>query len=213
MVNKRICFTGPSGSGKSTLARFVGEQSHLQYFEGSAGLTLSEYDANYLKAAFGYIPSGHANVIRLSNDIPAFGRAFQQKVLNARINKFLTITQEQGGFVTERSPLDNLAYYWTQCLHNSTDGEAKRFVEECVLGLRQTVSHLILVKTCNPEKEGIENNGSRIANLQYQKYISNVFSYLLEEYLIDAVGNDVKIMTIDYWDLDKRKQDVLNFIG
>lgn len=206
-MNRHITLTGPSGTGKSTLARHIHLSENTPYFEGSAGLTISDSDKLFLKANYGWKGDGHKGVISLGVRKPFFGRDFQIALLRARFAKF---DNTDGEFITDRAIADNIAYFWAQVLPFVPQKDAENFLGEALEILNLTTTHLIFIETTNPKDQGIEDNNSRIANWYYQKHTSSTFKHVLEEYIIPNFKG--KYLHIDFWDLEQRKQIVTDFL-
>lgn len=203
---KRICFTGPSGSGKSTLARYVNKETHIDYFEGSGySKLLSLEQRAYLSERFGYTGGGHAEVIKLSNLDSEFGTVFQEFILGRRI---AFILRNERGLVTDRSPVDNVVYCLLQTAHYTHDVFMESFIEKAKEAYLK-LTHLIFIPCTNPS---IEDNKSRVDKLHYQKLVSSVFEFVLKEYFLPLKGGP-KVLVLDYWDLEKRKKAVMEFIN
>jgi GTPase SAR1 family protein len=205
----KVGFFGASGSGKSTLAKWVSEEFKLPYIEGSSfSKILPKEDQDFLEL-MGYQGSGHAEVIRLSHQDPSFGWEFQHRVLKARINAL----KDQDTFVTDRTYVDNLAYYLIQSAATAPKGESKAFLDTALQSLSSHFTHLFFVLTRNPHKD-IEVNYSRIHNYYYQRAMDGVFKEslaLLREDQGDLPFPDV--YTIDTWDLIGRKNRVKSLLN
>jgi deoxyadenosine/deoxycytidine kinase len=215
---ERVILCGPSGSGKTTLAKYIADVFKIPFIPGSASLIMTPEDQEELKNKYGYEPTGQKNVINLSGANPNFGYDFQEKLLHNRFEKLFNIVE---GFVTDRSPVDNVTYFLNQVVHNVRDEDAEKFIQIATKYYEMTFTHLIYVKCVNPDK--IENNGSRVDNKYFQKKVDAIFEHVLKEYFLPIYrtqnketvcvrASNVKVLTIDYWDLTKRKAEVVQFL-
>jgi hypothetical protein len=203
-MSMKICFSGPSGSGKSTLARFVSNELGIPYIENSGySKLLSADDRDYLFETFGYYGKGHKEVIRQSNINPEFGKEFQRMVLLARN----TAIMENPEFVADRSPIDNVVYMLTQTSMFVNNAWVDQFFGDAYIGY-QNLTHLVFITCSNPE---IEENRSRVTNLFYQKMISSIFDHVFREYFQHVKGP--KVLWVDFWDLERRKKEVMEFLN
>lgn len=204
---KRIFFAGPSGTGKTTLAKFIAEELDLPYLRGSAGHIMSDSVKANLFNQYGWESKGHQNVITMGHQNPAFGKRFQDETLKARVN----MIRNKSHFVTDRSFLDLIIYYSQQIAQHLGDDTTGTFVYNCLEFLNKYTDVLIYVDFKNPAS--VENNGSRISNRVYQKSMSYIFKGVLEDLKQDKEFSRVKVLVIDYWDLEKRKQNTLEFLS
>jgi hypothetical protein len=213
--NMKIAFTGSSGSGKTTLVKFVEKEFGLKHISGSAGDILTESDKARLVHSFGYNGgNGHNGVIQKSAASIAFGVNFQELLQMRRWE----LISNNNDFVTDRSPLDNLTYFISQLGFHREIGDdyIEGFSNRCLQAWCE-LSHVIYVRAVQPGP--IENNGSRIPNKWYQQSSDAQFNYWLRsffmKYRIQRIGLELrkpKVLIIDYWDLDKRKEELGRFL-
>ena len=110
-------------------------------------------------------------------------------------------------FVTDRSPLDNLVYYTLQASWNQGKDDMNTiFIDKCKEAMSE-VTHLIYIKPCQPDGK-VEDNGSRISNKLYQEAVDSVFHAFLPK----LIRQPTKLLILDFWDLDLRKQVVSEFL-
>lgn len=217
MTDYKIAFTGSSGSGKTTLVKFVEQELGLKHISGSAGDIKTESDRAVLASLLGEEENGHLSVIKNSVLKPIYGINNQYILQYRRAN----IIRHNINFVTDRSPLDNLTYFINQVgfLPEVTDAIVEEFANKCYEALKG-LTHLIYIKAVQPIE--VENNGSRIANKWYQKSVDAQFEYWLFNYFLpkreyETFGGAIelpfpKILIIDFWDLNQRKENLLNFL-
>jgi hypothetical protein len=85
----------------------------------------------------------------------------------------------------------------------------EEFMKEC-LEAWEELTHVIYVKAVQPNE--VEKNGSRVANRYYQKAIDAQFEYWLVNFFVKNAQVGPKILTLDMWDLDTRKEVVTEFL-
>lgn len=204
---KKIAFSGTSGSGKTTLVTWLAVAAGLKHISGSAGDVKQEGDKMLLDEMFQYPGGGHCGVIRYSALNPEYG-VTNQKLLQIRRQQ---IIENNDDFVTDRSPADNMTYFINQTAYHPmvTDALCEEFFKNC-LEAWEGLTHVIYVKAVQPHE--VEVNGSRVSNRFYQKAIDAQFNYWISE-LDSKCIEGPKVLVLDYWDLEKRKQAVLDFIN
>lgn len=206
----KVAMTGTSGSGKTTLVKYVEKEYGLKHISGSSGDIQTIEDKNRLCGLFGILPGcGHLDVIK--NSAKSFGYGMLNQELN-RVRR-AEIIEQNDDFVTDRSPIDNLTYLISQVgFHNEfNDRDAAKFAAKC-LQTWNLLTHVIYIKAVQPN--GVENNGSRIANKWYQLASDAQFDYWVNNYF--AIYQNItgpKLLIIDYWDLDKRKKAIREFLN
>jgi gluconate kinase len=203
----KVAFSGSSGSGKTTLVTFVSEALKLKHISGSAGDVKTEGDKMIVDEAFKYPGGGHAGVIRYSALNPEYG-LMNQTLLKLRRKE---LVMNNDNFVTDRSPADNLTYMVNQVAYHPmiTDAMVEEFARDCQQAWDE-LTHVIYVKAVQPKE--VERNGSRIANSWYQKAIDAQFELWINYFMKNSQAGP-EVMIIDYWDLEKRKEEVLKFLG
>lgn len=208
----RIAMTGASGSGKTTLATFVQEQfPELKFLSNSAYDVITEEDRAFLNREYGYIAKGQANVIAMSHSNPNFGFDFQDILLRNRINLY----KGNDNFVTDRSFIDNIAYYLDQCCAYQTEATTIAFISRAIEAM-SNIDLIIRINMTQPLAHGVENNDSRVANWFYQKKIDKVFDLATELVNHNNSGllfPPIKILVLDKWDLKDRKTKVFQTIN
>lgn len=206
-MNYKVAFSGASGSGKTTLVTFLAQEMSLQHISGSAGDVKKEIDKLYIDELYDYPGGSHSGVIRFSALNPEYGIA-NQKVLQMR-RKELIMTNDN--FITDRSPVDNVTYFINQCgFHPMVTDEMTRLFMEEALEAWNELTHVIYVKSVQPTE--VERNGNRIANKYYQKAVDAQFEYWIKNFFMKESIGGPEVMIIDYWDLDKRKEEVIKFL-
>lgn len=206
---KKIAFTGSSGSGKTTLVKEVSKRLGIPHISGSASEVRKKGDSDLLSDMFKFPGGGHAGVIKYSA-LNAEYAILNQNILQIRRAEIIA---QNDFFVTDRSPLDNLTYFISQAGYHPlvTDQMVEDFMGAC-LDAYKKLTHLIFVKAVQPG--AVEQNYSRIANRYYQKSIDAQFEYWLKTFFIpESGGKGPLVLTIDWWDLDLRIAEVVNFVS
>lgn len=205
--NMKIACSGSSGSGKTTLVTYIAENTGLTHISGSAGDVKQESDKSLVDDVLGYPGGGHHGVIAFSALNSTYG-IMNQKLLQMRRQEIIL---QNDNFITDRSPADNMTYFINQCGYHPevSDKMCKEFFDNC-LEAWEALSHVIYVKAVQPQS--VEINGSRIANKYYQQAIDVQFEYWISR-LMKACTVGPQVLIIDYWDLDKRKFNVMDFIN
>lgn len=203
----KIGLTGPSGSGKTTLANFIAEKFDLDFLPGSASLMHNEEAKEFLKTKYNYDPRGHRNVINLSNSNPEFGYDFQRLLLESRILKL----KGNDNFVTDRTPIDNLAYFLMQCSHNQTESVCLEYINQAIKGMVESgLTDLFIIM---PNDGWTEDNQSRVNNNFYQHMSFSVFVHVLNRYFLGPLSKaGIQHQIISVWDLEQRKNLIHNSI-
>jgi adenylate kinase len=199
MINK-IAFCGTSGSGKTTLVKYVNEVHGYPWINGSSGEIISAEAKKELTNTYQVeLGLGHQHIIKNSMINPSFGIAYQNAVLEFRAQQI----KENARFVTDRSPIDNIAYFLTQCSSQQPQHICMRFIADAISLIEQELDLIIYIKPVQPNKE-VEDNGSRVANWAYQFMVDAVFEKTIHQLLPQDIVN-TKVRTIDFWDLQQRK--------
>lgn len=201
MSKFRICMAGPSGTGKTTLATKLAEYYGLNFISGSGLKMLNTTDKSDEKSQ--RIKS-HRELINESSRDPYWGWEMQTKILKVRT----AIIEKQDHFIIDRSPLDNFTYSMIECAHNIPEEDCKSFLKKCQDTLISNYDMMILVRFNNPDGS-IEENGSRITNPFFQEKADQLFLHYYHKYFNDLVPT----LIIDYWDLDGRVKNSINFIN
>ena len=203
----KIALTGTSGSGKTTLANFISQEFSLPFISGSSADVKGPDAETRLMDMFGVKTGlGHAEVIKNSATNFSFGYINQVMVREAREK----LIRKNPRFVTDRSPLDNWTYFINQVgFHKElTPIMQETFKEDCIRTMNE-LDVLIYIRPVQPN--GIEDNGSRVANPYYQYAVDAQFKLWLERVFIPNIKGLTYIM-IDFWDLERRKAVVKQYI-
>lgn len=194
----KIAFTGASGSGKTTLVKWVSKEWDIPHFSGSSGDLKIESDKKYLLDKYGFNgEAGHANVIQESHKNPEFGYELQCMIQERRAE----LIRDHDNFVTDRSPLDNWVYFLLQSAPYQTEEVVEQFMVKCLNAMME-LDYVIYIPSLIP----IENNGSRVANLHYQRAVDAIFDKYWLQFNVELEGSTVVMSKITSISLTTRKE-------
>ncbi len=196
MINKRIYICGPSGVGKTTLAKYIAEQYKIPFITTSTKPLWEKLGVN-----------NHKELINKCALDPAFGLDFQNKVLEYRLNKLSGLDN----WVTDRSPIDNMAYFLMQNSDKCTTEETKNYIRDCNLALALGNKLINIQYTSDID---LEDDGMRITNPYYQEYSSIIFRYILDNKVLDLNSTIGKknILDVHTWDWEERMKIIYKFL-
>lgn len=197
MINK-IYLSGPSGTGKTTLAVELAKRLHLPYITTSGSVLWKKYGI-----------TKHSDILKLSQEKPSVGFQYQFDLLKHRYD---TLSTYVDGFVTDRSPVDNIAYYLIQnsaFLSNCTTTDYIKFAAGTMndLSTEKGDSMIIMVGIPKSVDFKIEDNKHRILNIYFQELVELVMRNTMDKYFYDFSN-----MFINYWDFETRVAEVINNI-
>lgn len=187
----RIFITGTSGVGKTTLAKFISERFGLPYISTSASTLWPKY---------GF--SSHADALKKCMANPEIGFLYQRDILFNRVDRLVNEKE----FVTDRGPIDNLAYFLLQQAYHSDENNLT-FINACKQLHRLADKTIFLTLPDTTEGYSIENNSKRITSMVYQKMVDNTMQMVIDEYF-----NGYNILYIKVWDMEYRKKITEDFI-
>ena len=183
---KKIAITGASGVGKTTLAKFIAEQYDMPFISASA---------REVWPKFGF--KNHQEALSSCLKDPMLGLQYQENIL---LNRHLALTRS-GSFVTDRSPIDNYAYFLLQQGYHSEEHNA--YMKSLCLMDYQNIDIVIFIRV--GDQREIEDNGRRICNPSYQRMVDEVIGMVLQK----EFGNltyKKSVLYIDTWDFEERKK-------
>ncbi len=180
---------GTHRSGKSTLARDVAERAGIGYYDGSFGR---------LAKTLGYESVSKMDI--------AERLAMQHRVLDLYERE---IRQDAGGRITDRTPLDMIAYLMAEVgMHAGLDAAASRAVvayrDRCIALTRELFDAVFLLQ---PLPVYVVADGKPSGDPAYQQHIQ-----MLIEGAIHAARGSIRVIPIDSHDHDIRTGKVLEAI-
>ena len=196
----KIAFTGASGSGKTTLVKFVAKEFNIEHFSGSSGDLKIDSDRKYLFDKYGFKGNeGHLNVIQESHKNPDFGYELQCIIQERRAE----LIRDVDNFITDRSPLDNWVYFLLQSAPYQNDKVIHEFLRKCINAMAN-LDIVIYIPSLIP----IEDNGSRVPVLHYQKAVDAIFEKYWVEFKVEleVMGAKTVMSKIASMDLEIRKK-------
>lgn len=219
----KVAIAGPSGTGKTTIAEYIASTMELRHITSKETRHVpTEVQKEWANRYMYFGDIGHRRLINLQNAEPAFGRSWQMEMLIARGK----VIRESDNFIMDRSPIDSLTYMLCQNAHNLE--QHKDYFDEFVNEVRaqlKELTHVIFMPYNNPD--WVEENGSRVASIPFQKLMSSSFEHIIDEYLLlqlykvqcmDRVIVNGRmpwktgLLTLTMWDLETRKDLVKDFL-
>jgi len=189
-MKKKIMITGASGVGKTTLATHMAEVYETPFLTSSASEVWPE---------FGW--KTHAEAHRESTLSKYVGIKYQWAILQRRL--FLL---SNDCYITDRSPIDNMAYIMMQLGHSLIRCEVMDFIKECNKGMTG-VDGLIFIRWNG--KINLEDNGKRIMNDYYQAMVDAVIQWVINDLI---VFRTCPILELTGWDFETRITQVDEWI-
>lgn len=198
----RIGITGPSGTGKSRLASYIAEKYNIKYITSKETRKFDKETEDRWFEEFGYKYSddrGHSGLIQIQNQFPKFGLEWQRGVLDIRNDMYSNINN----FVCDRTQFDSLVYMTTQVMNYADKNYIENFYKSAVDGLNKSFDLIIYLTT--EEMQEVEDNKLRVSNIEYQRYIDQIFSYYINRFVLDLKPT---IITMSTRDFDKKTRTI-----
>jgi hypothetical protein len=181
----KIGFIGSAGTGKSTIARLLGEELDIE-FRAAKHITQEILDRE------GY---EYGSGVRIERFLASSER--QLEILRGT----LTMHQQDGSFVTDRTVLDLAAY--GLCEMHDTDPKALRsLMHKCQKHI-SLYTHLFL---CPWRFIQMRPNQKRTLNPWYQMLIHTIELGLIQEW-------DIKVVVLESESPEERVPEVLKSMG
>ena len=195
MKQLKIAMSGPSGVGKTTLSEWVSKEFGIPFITTSTKPLWEKH---------GII--NHEMLIQRTILNPQWGLDFQYELLDIRKK----IIEDNEQFVTDRSPIDNLAYFIMQNTPYLGEEATQSYIELCATALSKMDG---LIQIPFGPHIVLENDGKRVANKYYQMSVNQQFylsSALISENL--PPKGPLRVMSLQMWDIEERKKAVTAFI-
>lgn len=200
-IKIQIC--GPSGVGKSTLALFIAHSLDIPFVTTS---TKPLWDKHGIKS--------HKELIDKGQSDPKWGLNFQYEVLKYRESVITdSIVANPKGYVTDRSPIDNLAYFLMQNTMQLPEDASNSYRMACEDALRDQANKIIRIRFNYDQK--LEDDGKRINNRFYQMMTDGVFESIFQNDLLNISHHfdNRDLLVINEWDITKRLAEVQDFLN
>lgn len=211
MDARRIAFVGASGTGKTTLAKYISDKYGIPFLSGSySDLVPETKDVKHVDMM-------DKGVMALLNE--------EYTLINLRRKSY---QQMWDGFVTDRSPVDNLAYFIYKLSHKVPQCEVETFESIVERVISSNITHLIFIPFTDVmlTQWETEDNNKRIVNNYFQWQISQLMGGILslKDYTrkkalfiedkdynqgtIRCNRTDIKVLILDKIDIEDRKRSI-----
>lgn len=203
MENKQIrcMFAGPSGIGKTTLAKFISEQYGIPFISGSySDLVPSTRDIS------------HEEMMEKSSSV-LYNE--EHKLFFKRADTFGECSAMGENFVSDRSYLDNMAYFIYKLSAHIPKCETEAFEGLVKHAFGRDCTHLIFMN-CNSnvlDAWEVEDNNKRILNPYFQWMISTIMKASLDRwYNSGKTFSNMKVLILESRDLVANQKAIKKFL-
>lgn len=184
---------GTGGTGKTTLATSL-SQHYEANFPGK-GLPFVSTSGSSLFDKYGV--SSHTDLLRIASTNINKVIDYQYDLLEYSHDKL----SKYDSFITDRSPVDNLVYFFLQCAPYISEKRTQDYINKCRELYLDSLGFFIQKI---PPNNNI-NNGVRVDNRAFQEMGSSVFSFIIKNYFYSR--NIIPILDIE---LIKRMNKILS---
>lgn len=171
----KIFICGTSGIGKTTLAKHIARSRNTPFINGSSTVLWNKFNIE-----------NHKELLELGFKDPQRGLDFQHELLKYRVE----ITKGLKGFVTDRSPIDNLVYFLYQNAPYLSERDVHQYIDQCNFSMQKICDYnfqnMKLLYLTRDFQQGdtmgiIVNDGKRIDNHYYQDMMDNLFQHVIDK--------------------------------
>lgn len=178
-MSLRIAFASAGGTGKTTLLPYVSSALNVEIKNVTTMSLMDKYNL-----------SSQNDAVLVASAVPNIGIKFQSDLINTRYNTFyIESNVKDQDFVTDRTPLDSLAYYM---IHNSywDKNENSKDLIDIVTKSSELYDYVFMLPT---NVIPVEDDGRRGLNPEYHELVQNTIRYLAKRtgYNLIEVPEDV----------------------
>lgn len=182
-MTKRIAIVGAGGIGKSTILKPLSEEMNLEIKQFTTREFMTKYHFR-----------SQDDVVAAGAVLPNIGISFQKELIEQRSKYFNDlISKGEDNFVTDRLPLDSLAYY---LIHNSywdvasNTNYLKQVTKDCC-------NRFDYIFTFCTKVFPVENDGVRGTNPEYHEIIQSTILNSAKELGINVITVPFAVKTIN----------------
>lgn len=181
-MNKRIMITGASGVGKTTIAKYISETYNIPFISTSA---------KFVWPKFGF--KNHQDAFNKSLKNTKLGLKYQWEILKQRKNAL-----SGSSFITDRSPIDNMAYFMMSLGHKIAYCETLDFISACSEGMLYC-DGLIFIRWSGEIE--LEDDSQRINNEFFQASVDAILNWIVSDMV---VFRTCPVLELTMWNLKYR---------
>lgn len=172
MENLKIALCGAQGTGKTTLMNALATEF---------GLTVRQQETKEVMQKYGF--NCHKDALQASVLKPQKAIQFQAELIEGKRD----LNRQEGGFITDRSPIDSLAYY---SIHNSmwAPNSVSDYLRKAAFDGTKELDLLIFL---DPENLVIEDNLMRTTSFEYYNVVRSYMERLIFEFI---ESSEVKVL-------------------
>lgn len=190
-MSTRIGFCSAGGTGKTTL---------LNPLSLKLGLDIKNLTTQSLMSEFHL--KNQNDAVSVAGVVPDIGIQFQTKLINNRTDFFYQVSDMEGNdeFVSDRTPLDSLAYYM---IHNSY-WDTQESTQKLIDKVKESSQYFDYVFMLPTKVIPVENNGVRGLNPEYHELVQNTIKSLAPSVNYKLIEIPAHVLSVE---------DRVNWIG